>query len=354
MPGDGSPVTSSKPTKIKLKTKKSSAKLNDDIASTRSASPANTNADDSVMSATASQAGDAASVSEPNRQKCKHCKNFYDKVKFPDHSRQCLREMKKMKAQREATSAAAQSSKDKDGDTKMEGNGSVVPEEELKMSVEKATPTAEQTKLSKPKKAAATADAKDKNDSAKKTTNSKKRKAEVAEASEPKPPTKKQKKKDEAKAKAAKPKGPVDVEKQCGVLLPNGAMCARSLTCKSHAMGAKRAVPGRSMPYDLLLAQYQKKNQARQQKAAMASSAPMPDDLALDAPTGPVDSDEEKEAVMTGIMRAAPRPLYSRPLIGVAARTKHVRLKEMLAGALGGSKGGNLFSVVRNQEEGVA
>ena len=30
-------------------------------------------------------------------------------------------------------------------------------------------------------------------------------------------------------------------------------------------MGAKRAVPGRSLPYDMLLQQYQKKNQAKQQ-----------------------------------------------------------------------------------------
>jgi hypothetical protein len=30
-------------------------------------------------------------------------------------------------------------------------------------------------------------------------------------------------------------------------------------------MGAKRAVPGRSLPYDMLLAAYQKKNQAKQQ-----------------------------------------------------------------------------------------
>lgn len=59
--------------------------------------------------------------------------------------------------------------------------------------------------------------------------------------------------------------GPVDVERQCGVLLPNGQPCARSLTCKSHSMGAKRAVAGRSLPYDMLLAAYQKKNQARQQ-----------------------------------------------------------------------------------------
>lgn len=59
--------------------------------------------------------------------------------------------------------------------------------------------------------------------------------------------------------------GPVDVERQCGVILPNGQPCARSLTCKSHSMGAKRAVAGRSLPYDMLLAAYQKKNQARQQ-----------------------------------------------------------------------------------------
>jgi hypothetical protein len=58
-----------------------------------------------------------------------------------------------------------------------------------------------------------------------------------------------------------KPKGPVDVEKQCGVLLPNGQPCARSLTCKSHSTGAKRAVPGRSLPYDMLLQAYQ--NQAK-------------------------------------------------------------------------------------------
>lgn len=58
--------------------------------------------------------------------------------------------------------------------------------------------------------------------------------------------------------------GPVDVEKQCGVL-KDGVPCARSLTCKSHSMGAKRAVPGRSLPYDMLLTAYQKKNQAKQQ-----------------------------------------------------------------------------------------
>jgi hypothetical protein len=96
------------------------------------------------------------------------------------------------------------------------------------------------------------------------TKKGKKRKAEGEDDNKDKEP-KKKKKKEEQKPKAPKPKGPVDVEKQCGVPLPNGAQCARSLTCKSHSMGAKRAVPGRSLPYDMLLQAYQKKNQARQQ-----------------------------------------------------------------------------------------
>ncbi|RKP38689.1 SCA7 domain-containing protein, partial [Dimargaris cristalligena] len=48
-------------------------------------------------------------------------------------------------------------------------------------------------------------------------------------------------------------KGPIDLDKQCGVMGPNGQPCARSLTCKTHSMGAKRAVLGRSQLYDLLL-----------------------------------------------------------------------------------------------------
>jgi hypothetical protein len=48
--------------------------------------------------------------------------------------------------------------------------------------------------------------------------------------------------------------GPVNVNEQCGVLVPpNDTPCARSLTCKTHSMGAKRSVPGRSAPYDVLL-----------------------------------------------------------------------------------------------------
>lgn len=61
----------------------------------------------------------------------------------------------------------------------------------------------------------------------------------------------------------AKAKGPVDVDKQCGVALTSGGLCARSLTCKTHSMGAKRAVLGRTQPYDVLLQQYQNETKQR-------------------------------------------------------------------------------------------
>ena len=173
----------------------------------------------------------------------------------------------------------------------------------------------------------------------------KKRKAEGDDEQGPK----KKKKKEEPKAKAPKPKGPVDVEKQCGVTLPNSAQCARSLTCKSHSMGAKRAVPGRSLPYDMLLAAYQKKNQARQQKAAIDANAPalLEDDL---DPTlnGPVDSDEEKDSVMTAISRslARPQPLVTRELFPIRRKYPLIRLKEMLSNAMSSNRnGGSIFSV---------
>ena len=57
---------------------------------------------------------------------------------------------------------------------------------------------------------------------------------------------------------SARKKGPTDVDTQCGVINDKGLPCSRSLTCKSHSMGAKRSVPGRSRPYDELLLEWQK------------------------------------------------------------------------------------------------
>ena len=330
--------------------------------------------------------------------KCKHCKKDIEGTVVTAHMKQCLKDkqerLQKKREAREAKDAkdakdvknAKDSDKDKEKEKMTDKNREIIAdgrkEKDNKdlgtidgVATEENDDASMTASNTKPNKLFKTTTPLDPSSSSKKDKpNPKKRKptddpvtASATNINPDKPPpTKKQKKKDAAvapvgattatattapaaadtgataKAKAtAKPKGPVDVEKQCGVPLANGAMCARSLTCKSHAMGAKRAVPGRSLPYDKLLAQYQKKNQAKQQKAALASAAPLADDL-RDA--GPVDSDEERNAVMAALLRAAPRPLDVRPRVSVRARYSNVRLREMLAGAMAGSRGAGLFS----------
>lgn len=265
---------------------------------------------------------------------CKHCKKPILKQSIAEHIPLCLKakqdKARKKKEARDAANRAKEKANDKDGDK--DGNGDGDGEAAVKGQKSAKKSAGEDG----PKKG-------------------KKRKVDGEDDKEPK----KKKKKDEPKAKAPKPKGPVDVEKQCGVILPNGAQCARSLTCKTHSMGAKRAVPGRSLPYDMLLQAYQKKNQARQQsrllfafssfldacakwdtEAAIDANAPIQDDA--DA-NGPVDSDEEKDAAMAGISRSRPQPLVTHPLIPMKRKYHLVRMKEMLSQALGGTRGG-IFS----------
>lgn len=106
-------------------------------------------------------------------------------------------------------------------------------------------------------------------------------------------------------------------------------------------MGAKRSVPGRSLPYDMLLAAYQKKNQAKQQKAAIDANAPLEED---DADKGPVDSDEELQGVMLGVGNWNPLPLVVNGEVAVRwAGTERVgdvyrkeRLREQLLQATNG------------------
>ncbi|KAG4305691.1 hypothetical protein PORY_000601 [Pneumocystis oryctolagi] len=125
-------------------------------------------------------------------------------------------------------------------------------------------------------------------------------------------------------------KSSIDLEKQCGVLLPNGNLCSRSLTCKSHSMGAKRSVPGRSLPYDILLVHYQKKNQIKQQKTVIMSSAF--DDYASDV--GQVDSDEEVTLVMESISCISVCPLEKKIMIPVRRKRRFFRFQEMFSIAL--------------------
>lgn len=241
----------------------------------------------------------------PKMLKCTHCKRTVMEHSMPKHIERCLNKkqekQRKKKEAKDARDAAARKEK---------GLGDSDEEEEGERSAIKGGA-------------------------------SKKRKA--ADEGEDGAPTKKKKKKDEAKAKASKPKAPVDVERQCGVELPQGGQCARSLTCKSHSMGAKRAVPGRSAPYDKLLMEYQRKNQAKLQKAAFDANAPDPEDDAL--PSGPVDEEEEKEQFMAGIARAwGGAPIYRPTFVPQRKKYEHIRMKGMIQSALG-SRSGNLFTV---------
>lgn len=240
--------------------------------------------------------------------KCNHCKRTVSEFGMPKHIERCLNKKqeksRKKKEAKEARDAAAR---------KERGGGDTEDEEDGEKNAVKGG------QAGKKRKAAAD-DVDDINAPA-----SKKKKLKL----------------DASKSKMSKLKAPVDVERQCGVELPQGGQCARSLTCKSHSMGAKRAVPGRSARYDKLLLEYQRKNQAKLQRAVMDANAPDPEDDAITL--GPVDEENEKEEFMAGIARAwGGNPLWKPSYVSQRTKYEHVRLKGMLAAALGG-RGGNLF-----------
>ncbi|KAK3684541.1 SAGA complex subunit Sgf73 [Vermiconidia calcicola] len=256
---------------------------------------------------------------KPETQKCNVCKRAVAKHAMPKHIESCLnKKQEKQRKKKEAKDA-------RDAAARKEKNAVADSEDEEEVDGKKTTPGTKGGGLGA----------------------SKKRKAGEEGEDAAGGPAKKKKKNDTSKAKPARPKAPVDVEKQCGVELPQGGQCARSLTCKSHSMGAKRAVPGRSAPYDKLLMEYQRKNQAKLQKAQFDANAPNPDDE--DLPSGPVDSEEEKDAVMGAIARSwGGRPLYQHTMVPLRAKYQHNRIRGMLQSAFGnrsgGGGGGGLFS----------
>lgn len=284
---------------------------------------------------------------------CKHCKKPVTANAIESHSAECLKKKqdqalrKKQRKEAKAREAKLKEAEEKEKEDKskeQDKDGDSIMSESVPVNdINNSGGASAQSTKKPPKKAAAKAST---SEGPKK---SKKRKADGEGDKEPK---KKKLKKDEPpKPKLPKQKGPVNVELQCGVALPNGGFCARSLTCKSHSMGAKRSVPGRSLPYDQLLAMYQKKNQAKQQKAMLQAAQPIEDDV---EEGGAVDSDEERENVMKGIGRWRPRPLEQHIFVPTARKYKHVRMKEMLGNALGGRAGGGLFASARETAPMVA
>lgn len=172
----------------------------------------------------------------------------------------------------------------------------------------------------------------------------------------------------------------IDFDKQCGVKLPEGGYCARSLTCKSHSMGDKRSVVGRTEPFDTLLAEYHRKHQtkigaAAEKRAKQQEMQKMQKQTQRDhkdqKKTTQTKTDKRKKAstttnktvrgtgsnrgknsstqntmnypvltpeeettqVLNGVSRSFPLPLESRVLSSVRYRTKYVRMREMFASA---------------------
>lgn len=119
-------------------------------------------------------------------------------------------------------------------------------------------------------------------------------------------------------------------------------------------MGLKRAVPGRSRPYDTLLAAYQKKNQAKQQKAALYATAPLHDS---DEDSGPIDSDEETALVLAAARNFHPKPPSFVPIPHISTArpikemVKSMRIQQQLQETL--SAEGNIFTVRRWGWQGV-
>lgn len=143
-------------------------------------------------------------------------------------------------------------------------------------------------------------------------------------------------------------KGPIDLDKQCGVMTENGQMCTRSLTCKIHSVSAKRAVQGRTQDYDTLFSATSRlrelaasqlaNNMAKQKKAAQnAATRKAQKDAAEAAATAaalaagldlPSNSDEEAEAVYTAIKYHRPSPMFVRNPFSLRRRVYTFEFRE--------------------------
>ncbi|KAL8874634.1 MAG: hypothetical protein Q9174_000039 [Haloplaca sp. 1 TL-2023] len=273
---------------IKLKkaiVKNTKAKDSDSKAGSRSQSPDSQsileNDIDNRAPGPPTQPGDESL----QKVRCKHCKTPTPKFAMASHMKVCTEKkikerVPKKKESKDASARPTAGNEDKDS----ERAGDDSP-------VHKATGTEAITAEGVSSLKGVTKSAK-KSAVKEATTDTKKSKKRKADAEVDKEPKKKKAKKDEPKPKVAKPKGPVDVEKQC--------------------------------------------------EAAMDANAPLVDDD-NDANVL-IDSDEEKDAVMAAIARSRPQPLAQHVHIGLRKKYQRIRVKEALFQALTGQRGGNLFA----------
>lgn len=74
--------------------------------------------------------------------------------------------------------------------------------------------------------------------------------------------------------------------------------------------------------------------------AAIDANAPLPEDL---EPSGAVDSDEEKDAIMAALARHKPRPMATHTHVSQRSKYQYIRMKDMIRSALGAPPGVSAF-----------
>ncbi|KAJ1763174.1 SAGA complex subunit Sgf73 [Coemansia sp. RSA 353] len=167
----------------------------------------------------------------------------------------------------------------------------------------------------------------------------------------------KKRERDEKREKElAKAKLPLDLDRQCGVVVEAGSACTRSLTCKTHSMAMKRAVRGRSNMFDALLQAHLAKSRsaaaaknAASRSAAKSSNAAAVRNataIALGGGAGALDdsffdesdqdrgSDSEAEMVIDGIRCSYGRPMAVRQVLLPRRRHHYLRVRDLFYDAL--------------------
>ncbi|XP_058581345.1 ataxin-7-like protein 1 isoform X3 [Neofelis nebulosa] len=111
-----------------------------------------------------------------------------------------------------------------------------------------------------------------------------------------------------------------DPNKHCGVLDPETKKpCTRSLTCKTHSLSHRRAVPGRKKQFDLLLAEHKAKSREKEVKdkehllTSVREVLPNQPGPAQDSLPGPSGSSGPEPKVASPAKSRPPNSVLPRP-----------------------------------------
>ncbi|KXN69726.1 SCA7-domain-containing protein [Conidiobolus coronatus NRRL 28638] len=156
------------------------------------------------------------------------------------------------------------------------------------------------------------------------------------------PNRKKIKKDSKSKRKPAKPKvtGPIDLERQCGVIGNDGKPCTRTITCKTHSVALKRAVVGRSTTYDDLVRKYNQNNAKLKAEQLKSQNKTEPEvqvhQVKEIEEESDYDSDKELEIILNCLhtRNSHLQPVASRPLFNNRSNYQNFAMRSMLSGAL--------------------